>query len=68
MISCGHNVQMVARISGIHRANVYRRLKRFKVVLPRISRHGHRGNWGGLSNKAPRSASAAFIDSLAKNA
>jgi hypothetical protein len=58
MAACGNNVRKVARVSASNRADVYKKLERFGVPLPRRTSHGHRGNWGDLSNEEPGRAVA----------
>lgn len=56
--ACDSNVMRMARVSGCHRAHVYQCLKRFGVTLSKTTRHGHRGNWGDLSNEMPLKSTA----------
>lgn len=60
MESCDANVSRMARVSQTNRTDVYKKLKRYKVKLPKTARHygGHRGNWGDLSNEEPQRATA----------
>jgi hypothetical protein len=53
LAACGNNVCKVAHASASNRADVYKKLARFGVPLPRRTSHGHRGNWGDLSNEEP---------------
>lgn len=45
------NVSAMGRAAGVSRSDVYKRLRRFGVVLPAVrptNQFAHRGNWGDL--------------------